>query len=630
MRVGSLSRSSSSQRLSTDLQEPSPSPRTRLAEAQARFKALEEECLGSFYERHGEFTAKDRNLWHLLEQYAMRGGIELDLSAHGFALERVPREVMEAIGDICRNIEPPPRELSLPPLKRLPLWVTGLPVQRLSVDGFFGHRLDLRSLPRLQHLDLGTVPTKRMTLRIPNHCVVAAIHADGHPAKFVAQAADDHRVLRLRPRGMNLNGGTQVKDPDKPENKIDVLCRHLSLAMIRIWKEFELRPAIFDDLASPLNWLGSFLAIRQNVPFETEAICRQLIKSPKEAHFVVEEEWDRFVHWQFERMRREGKTRGYAMVSTNNHAMSLKFDASMPDQECIECFDPNFTTEILRGHAPFEMDTLFRKSARVRAAYLGSKDQAFGSSPHLRVTMIDDPFDPKSSIATKRSLRSLSTAFARLPERWHPAIAKEVFEDGFVEALASLPQWLEVAELTADEFKALIISADAHGYSSLHLACEGGYAEAMPVLHDCLLVGARRKLLSEKDIVGILTAQTPRGRTALEAAFRYNHAETVKAFGALVLDLAKKGLLSPKSVYLLMRAKTPAGLPQVSSIHANKVATAFDDAIGKLYKSGALTKDAYQDLREELKSAREDIALDKAMAKAKRKQAKKAEKAALI
>ncbi len=148
----------------------------------------------------------------------------------------------------------------------------------------------------------------------------------------------------------------------------------------------------------------------------------------------------------------------------------------------------------------------------------------------------------------------------------------------------------------------------------------------MPVLKACLLVGVRRGLLTEKDTVGVLTAQTPLGKTALEIAFRNNHTEAVKAFGALVLDLAKRGLLSPKSVYQLMRAKTPAGLSQVSGIHSNKLATAFGDTIGKLYKSGALTKDAFQDLREELKSVREDIALDKV----KRKQAKKAAKAALI
>lgn len=621
MRVGSLSRSSSSQRLSTDLQDPSPSPRTRLAEAQVRFKTLEEECLGSFYERHGEFTAKDRDLWHLLEQFALHGGDELDLSAHDFALERVPLEVMEAIGDICRSIEPPPREMSLPPLKALPLWVTRLPVQRLNMQGFFGKRLDVRSLHRLEHLDLGTVPTKRMTLRVPSYCVVAAVHADGHPAKLLAQSADDHRVLRLRPRGLNFNGGTRFKGTTN-----DILCRHLSLTMLRAWKEFEWRTAVFDDLASPLSWLGSLSAIRQNVAPESEALCKQLIASPKDAHFVAEEEWDRFVHWQFDRMRREGKTTGYAMVSTNNHAMAIKFDASTPGQELIECFDPNFTTELVRSRAPFEMDTLFHKSARVRAAYLGAEDQAFGPAPHLRVTMIEDPFDLRGSIAAKRSQRSLTTGFARLPQHWHPAIAKELVEGGFVESLDSLPRWLDSADVTAEEFKAFVVSADAHGYSSLYLACEGGHAEVMPVLHDCLLVGTRRKLLSEKDIVGILTAQTRLGRTALEAAFRDNHAETVKAFGALVLDLAKKGFLSPKSVYQLMRAKTPAGLSQVSSIHANKVATTFDDAIGKLYKSGALTKDDYKDLREELKSAREDIALDKS----KRKQAMKAEKAALI
>ncbi|NIU62850.1 MAG: hypothetical protein GWN66_18735, partial [Pseudomonas stutzeri] len=168
--------------------------------------------------------------------------------------------------------------------------------------------------------------------------------------------------------------------------------------------------------------------------------------------------------------------------------------------------------------------------------------------------------------------------------------------------------------------------ADAHGYSSLYLGCELGHAQAMPVLKACLLVGVRRGLLTEKDTVGVLTAQTPLGKTALEIAFRNNHTEAVKAFGALVLDLAKRGLLSPKSVYQLMRAKTPAGLSQVSGIHSNKLATAFGDTIGKLYKSGALTKDAFQDLREELKSVREDIALDKV----KRKQAKKAAKAALI
>lgn len=630
MRVGTLSRSSSTSRLSTVPQDEPPSPRMRLEEAQARFKALEEECLtpSVFYKRHGEFTPKDRDLWHLLEQFALHGGTVLDLRDHGFALERVPRELMAAFGDICRNIEPPPRELSLPPLKRLPLWITGLPVQRLGMHGFFGNKLDLRAMPRLQHLDLGTLPSKRMTLQVPNHCVVAAIHADGHPAKFITQAADDHRVFNLRPRGMNLNGGTQVTDPDDPKkkNKIDVLCQHLSLAMIRIWKEFELRPAIFDDLASPLNWLGSFLAIRQNVPFKTEAICKQLIDRPKDAHFVAEEEWDRFVQWQFERMRREGKTTGYAMVSTNNHAMAIKFDASTPGKECIECFDPNFTTELVHSRRPFEMDTLFRKSARVRAAYLGTKDRPLGPAGHLRVTMIDDPFDPEGSIASKRSERSLSTAFARLPQRWHPSIVKELMEGGFVESLDSLPLWLETADVTADEFKAYVVSADAHGYPSLYLAFEAGHAEAMPVLKACLLVGVRRGLLTEKDIVGVLTAQTTVGKTALEIAFRNNHAEAVKAFGALVLDLAKRGLISPKSVYQLMRAKTGAGLCQVGSIRSNKVAAAFDDAIGKLYRSGALTKDDYKDLREELKSAREDIALDKV----KRKQAKKAGKAALI
>lgn len=621
MRADSLSRSSSSQRLSRDLRDPSPSPRARLEEAQARFKTLEETCLGSFCARHGEFTAKDRDLWHLLEQFALHGGDELDLGAHDFALDRVPAEVMEAFGDICRHIEPPPRELSLPPLKRLPLWVTGLPVQRLGMQGFFGKRLDVRSLPRLQHLDLGTVPTKRMTLRVPTHCEVAAFHADGHPAKPMLHPADGHRLLRLRPRGPNFNGGARFQG-----TTLDIVCRHMSLTVLRVWKEFELRPAVFDDLASPLSWLGSISAIRQNVSPESDAICRQLIERPKEAHFVADEEWDRFVHWQFDRMRREGKTTGYAMVSTNNHAMAIKFDASTPGQECIECFDPNFTTEPVRSRAPFEMDTLFRQSARVRAVYLGAENQAFGQAPHLRVTMIEDPFDPKGSIAGKRSQRALSTEFARLPQRWHPAIVKELVEGGFIESLGSLPHWLETAEVTAEAFKALIVSADAHGYPSLYPACEGGHAEVLHVLHDCLLVGARRKLLSEKDIVGILTAQTPLGRTALEAAFRENHAETVKAFSALVLGLAKKGLLSPKSVYQLMRAKTPAGLSQVDSIRSNKVATAFDDAIGKLYKSGALMKDDYKDLREELKSAREDIALDKV----KRKQAKKAAKAALI
>jgi hypothetical protein len=619
MPVDSLSRSSSSQRLSRDLRDPSPSPRARLEEAQARFKTLEEACLGSFCAQHGEFTAKDRGLWHLLEQFALHGGDELDLSAHDFALDRVPPEVMEAFGDICRHIEPPPRELSLPPLKRLPQWVTGLPVQRLGMQGFFGRRLDVRTLPRLEHLDLGTVPTKRMTLRVPTHCVVAASHADGHPAKLMPQPADGHRLLRLRPRGLNFNGGARFKG-----TTVDILCRHLSLTMLRAWKEFELRRAAFDDLDSPLSWLGSLSAIQQNVSPESEAICKQLIDRPKEAHFVAEEEWDRFVHWQFDRMRREGKTTGYAMVSTNNHAMAIKFDASTPGQELIECFDPNFTTELVRSRAPFDMDTLFHKSARVRAAYLGTEDQAFGPAPHLRVTMIEDPFDLKGSIAAKRSQRSLSTGFARLPQRWHPAIVKELVEGGFVDSLDTLPHWLDAADVTAEEFKTIVVSADAHGYSSLYQACEGGHAEVMPVLQDCLLVGARRKLLSEKDIVGILTAQTPLGRTALEAAFRDNHAETVKAFGSLVRDLAKKGLLSPKSVYQLMRAKTPAGLPQVHSIRSNKVATAFDDAIGKLYKSGALTKDDYKDLREELKSAREDIALDKV----KRKQAEKAEKAA--
>ncbi|CDN88855.1 ShET2/EspL2 family type III secretion system effector toxin [Hydrogenophaga intermedia] len=623
MRVGSFSRSSSTSRLSTDLQEPSPSPRTRLEEARIRFLTLEEKHLAptTFYKQHGEFTLKDRDLWHLLEQFALHGGRVLDLSAHDFALERVPPEVMEAFGDICRDIEPPPQELLLPPLKKLPLWVNGLPLQRLGMHGFFGQRLDARSLPRLQHLDLGTVPTKRMTLRVPTQCVVGAVHADGRAAKFMSQGADGHRVLRLRPRGLNFNGRATFKG-----TKDDILCRHLSLAMLSAWKEFEWRPAVFDNLVSPLRWLGSFSAIQQNVSPESDALCQQLVERPKDAHFVAEEEWDRFVHWQFDRMRREGKTTGYAMVSTNNHAMAIKFDASTPGQELIECFDPNFTTELVRSRAPFEMDTLFHKSARVRAAYLGAEDQAFGPAPHLRVTMIENPFDLKGSIAAKRSQRSLTTGFARLPQHWHPAIVKELVEGGFVESLDSLPRWLDNADMTAEEFKAFVVSADAHGYSSLYLACEGGHAEVMPVLHDCLLVGARRKLLSEKDIVGILTAQTPLGRTALEAGFRDNHAETVKAFSTLVLDLAKKDLLSPKSVHQLMRAKTPTGLPQVVNIRSNKVACAYDTAIRKLYDADALTKDAYQDLREELKSAREDIALDKA----KRKQGNKAAKAALI
>lgn len=624
MRVGSLSRSSSTHRLSADLQDPSPSPRMRLEEAQARFKALEEKCLASrtFHDQHGEFTAKDRDLWHLLEQFARHGGAVLDLSEHGFALERVPPEVMEAFGNICREIEPPPKELLLPPLEALPPWVQDLhALQRLTVHGFFGRRMDLRPLTRLQHLDLGTIPTRRMTLRVPTHCVVEAVHADGHKATMTSEPADGHRVVQVRPRGLNFNGRAKFKETD-----LDILCRHLSLTVIRIWKEFELRPAVFDDLDQPLSWLGSLSAIRQNVPAEAEAMCKQLIKSPKEAHFVVEEEWDRFVQWQFERLRREGKTTGYAMVSTNNHAMAVKFDASTPGQECIECFDPNFTTELVRCQAPFEMDSLFRKSARVKAAYLGAKNRAFGPSAHLRVTLIDDPFDLKSSTAAKRSQRSLSTAFARLPQRWHPAIVKELVDDGFVEALAGLPQWLDTAELAAADFKALIASADAHGYPSLYLACEGGHAEVMPSLKECLLVGVRRGLLSEKDIVGLLTAGTPLGRTALEAAFRENHAETVKAFGAVVLALAKMGVLSPPSVYLLMRAKTPAGLSQVSSIGSNKVATAFDAAIRELYRADALAKNDYKDLREELQIAREDIALDKA----KRKQAKKAAKAALI
>ncbi len=622
MRVGSFSRSSSTSRLSTDLQEPSPSPRRRLEEAQVRFPALEEKCLGSFYERHGEFTEKDRDLWHLLEQFALHGGSVLDLSAHGVALTRVPHEVMEALGEIGQWMEPPLRELLLPPKQsELYRWTHAFAsAERLSLPGFCGRELNARSFPQLRILDLGMIKPQRMTVRVPLSCDLIAIHSDTRKAAMACRVSAKHKTYRLRPRILNFNCLMQF-----PGTKEQIVCRHMALEMTYLWRMSELR-RLAVDATNPLDWLSTPDTVAQNVSFENDAIYRQLMDRPRKAHIVAHHAWADFVKQQFKQMKADGRSTAYALLKTPNHAIALRFDATHPGHEVVECFDPNFTTEIKRCAAPFTFVSLFHDWKRVRAPYFVDPDQPFGASQHVRITWIEDPLNPAGSVASTREERSVSTEFADLPRLWHPAGVCESVSNGFAAVLASLPKHVESADLSDRQCKALIAGVDGHGHPALHLAAKAGHAGVMAPLRDSLLAGYRRGLLTEKEIVQMLDARSPVGITALEAAFTGNHPDMVKAFGATVMSLWKEGVLPPPSVANLMRAKNRHGMTNVSRIRSNKVATAFDDAIGKLYKSGALTKDAYQDLREELKSAREDIALDKA----KRKQANKAAKAALI
>lgn len=564
-------------------------------------------CLNDALQRADGLLPAD--LREHLTRYAQSGGDLLDLGAHGPEMKALSAageaafdEVMAALSAVCAARGASPTSLALPPgLHKLPGWAKHFgTVTELRVPHFHGKRLDARSLPGLRQLDLGETVPRALTLRVPTGCDLVVTHPDTKPAKVTTTLHRRYKQLQLKWRPLDFNCLV-----DRNEGKEKYVCRHLAMEKTRLWEDESLRWHVMEPSPDPL---GSRSAIAQNVGSDTESLVAQLGHRPRKACLVAHSHWGDFARHQFEQMKREGRETAIALVATTSvHAMAIRFVARPPQAPCIELWDPNFTNISTFSEAPFDFEAMFHDFNRVKEVYFGTSKHAFGSAPHIKIILIDNPLDPLGSVAPTARQCAVSVAFAGLPQQLHPDLVREIIEHGFSDqGLEQLVQAIRSEPLTREQCLALLTAADEHAFPALYRAVDLGHHRAHTATAKCLLVAFQRGLLSELDVRNVMMARGAL-KTALALAYSNGDHAVVTDLACATQQLFKQGALSQRSVYHLMRGAHNDRLSTIVLIKDLKTAVKLQKRLKELHASGALAREDYKELLNEAREVQADL-----------------------
>jgi hypothetical protein len=511
--------------------------------------------------------------------------------------------LMEALAGLRNAKGQPTRTLLLPPgLSRLPglsrdhAWLKHFKgVTQLIVPHFRGKGMDARVLSKLKLLDLGTIPPRDMTLRLPLGCEWHAEHADGGKVKHLSRAERGYQQVELAYRPLNFNCMIA-----KPGGGVYV-CRNLSTEKLR-WDAAQLfRAPMMEPVGNPF---GDKASLAKIITPDVEAIAIGLSEMPKECYPVASGQWKDFVEHYFAQMARDGQTIAFALMETPSHVMRLIFDATNPANPVVDCWDPNFSDVNTVSHAPFEFRALFWDMARVLEPYFDKCNAAFNDAPHVRVIPVRHPLDPRLDIAVKASKRIVHLEFADLAHHPHPGTVKDMVAFAF-EAPGlqeGLVEYFERASKPLDREAciSLLTAWDEHGNSALHRAACKGHGQSFLMLVPALVAAVRHKHLTQDDVADIVSARGPMG-TSMAYAFQMGRASVVKGMGNAVIELWRKGALSDRHVYHLLRATSDSGSSSIHTIDSKSVAKALKHTLQKAYKAGALSKEHFVELKNELK-----------------------------
>lgn len=581
----------------------------------------------------------DKELLDALRDFESTGSRDLDLSAHGNVLLALGRsstaketaileDVMTALASLCAENDLAPTSLVCPPgLRKLPAWVAAFDtVIELRLPQFRGKELDARHLEALKLLDLGEMLPREMVIRTPPKCRFTVTHPDGRLPTVQTVERENHQRIQLKSRPLNFNGRIHRDSPNNPKDMF--VCRHLSLGKLQTW-------AVHEPLQLAMEPSGVGPAVKEEVgelirsiPTDADEICSKLDHRPRQAFLVAHAQWGTFAHHQFAQMQRDGRAVATAfVVVTSCHAMAMRFDATEPNRPRIELWDPNFTAISTFSHEPFEFDAMFVDFELVNQSYFGVQGkgknlQPLGTARHIKIVMIDDPLNPMGSVAPDLRSSSMSVEFAGLPGYAHPDMVRELVEHGVSRlGIEQVVKAIESLELTPAQCIALLTAADGHHIPALSRAMDTGHSLAFSDTALLLVAAFKRGLIKEADVKTVLEGFGPYG-AALTEAYRSGHHAAVTDFVRAVTQLFKAGALKePRLIYHLVRAANTSRSPTIHFVKDLKTAQCLEKGLRKLLKAGALKKEQYKDLLEELTDRQKELHDE---AKARKREAKRA------
>ena len=568
---------------------------------------------------HAASPGLDEDLIQVLSLHAESDADALDLSNFHDAFQHQPSAespssgkakdlpalsaLMEALAGLRNAKGQPTRTLVLPPgLNRLPglsrghTWLKHFKgVTQLIAPHFRGKGIDARVLPRLKLLELGTIPPRDMTLRLPRGCEWHAEHADGGKVKHLSHEEGGHQLVVLAYRPLNFNCMIA-----KPGGGVYV-CRNLATEKIRWDAAQRFRAPMMEPVGNPF---GDKASLAKVITPDVEAIAIGLSEMPKECYPVASGQWKNFVEHYFAQMARDGQTIAFALMETPSHVMRLIFDATNPAEPVVDCWDPNFSDVNTDSHAPFEFRSLFWDMDRVREPYFDKCNAPFNDAPHVRVIPVHHPLDPRQDIAAKASKRIVHLEFADLAHHPHPGTVKDMVAFAFDAPglQEDLAEYFVRASTPLDHAAcmSLLTALDEHGDSALHRAACKGNGQSFLMLVPALVAAVRHKHLTQDDVADIVSARGPMG-TSMAYAFQMGRASVVKGMGNAAIELWRKGALSDKHVYHLLRATSDSGSSSINTIDSKSVAKALKHTLQKAYKAGALSKAHFIEMKTELK-----------------------------